>query len=351
TLDLRLHLDPTNSSSYSGSGTNVADLSGFNNNGTVAAAGPTWDADFTRFTYDGACTGSSGNYVCDEIEIEDSTSLRPGEPYEDLAIELNQGSTTNQHLKAPSTSEGYTLGAISTSFTISAWVKPTDCEGNSGTPTFVNKKHSYMIGCDEGTWWYSLGGGSSWYGSGSGWTNTNVPAEDDVWQHIALTRSSSSTGVKLFLNGVQSYSVSSYEGNLGNNNAQPLHVGTRQDYATTDAWHGLIDDLRIYTSDRSSTIAGDMNGYPNVTDAALNAFFDFNLERHGDVETSVPNMASGSGSSAARIWHTGSPQVVRTWDVSTVGSDTVLTFERTVLTAQGGWRVPTGVSSADVLIV
>ena len=76
TLDLRLHLDPTNSSSYSGSGTNVADLSGFDNNGTVATAGPTWDADFTRFTYDGACTGS-GTYVCDEIEIEDSTTLRP----------------------------------------------------------------------------------------------------------------------------------------------------------------------------------------------------------------------------------------------------------------------------------
>ena len=101
TLDLRLHLDPTNSSSYSGSGTNVADLSGFNNNGTIAAAGPTWDADFTRFTYDGACTGS-GPYVCDEIEIEDSVTLRPGEPYEDLAVELNQGSTT-QYLAAPTT--------------------------------------------------------------------------------------------------------------------------------------------------------------------------------------------------------------------------------------------------------
>ena len=99
TLDLRLHLDPTNSSSYSGSGTNVADLSGFNNNGTVAAAGPTWDADFTRFTYDGACTGSDP-WVCDEIEIEDSTTLRLGEPYEDLAVKLNQGSTT-QYLAAP----------------------------------------------------------------------------------------------------------------------------------------------------------------------------------------------------------------------------------------------------------
>ena len=38
-LDLRLHLDPTNSSSYSGSGTNIADLSGFNNHGTIGSVG------------------------------------------------------------------------------------------------------------------------------------------------------------------------------------------------------------------------------------------------------------------------------------------------------------------------
>ena len=56
------------------------------------------------------------------------TTLRPGEPYEDLAVELNQGSTT-QYLKLlQRLSAGYTLGAVETSFTIQAWVKPTDCE-------------------------------------------------------------------------------------------------------------------------------------------------------------------------------------------------------------------------------
>ncbi|MEC8742093.1 MAG: LamG domain-containing protein, partial [Candidatus Thermoplasmatota archaeon] len=348
TLDLRLHLDPTNSSSYSGSGTNVADLSGFNNNGTIAAAGPVWDADFTRFTYDGACTGS-GPYICDEVNITDSTTLRPGEPYEDLAVELNQGSTT-QYLTAPETTAGNTLGAVETSFTIQAWVKPTDCENPTGAPTILSKVYSFKIGCDDGTWHYVLGNGTAWY---TGWVDTGVPADNNVWHHVALTRASSSTGVKFFLNGVQSYSVSSYEGDLGNNNNQSLYVGSRSgQYATSDAWHGLIDDVRIYTSDRSSSVADDMNKYPNVNDAALNAYFDFNLERHNDTVTSVPNMATGSGASSASLTSvTGSPKVVRTWDVSTVGSDTVLTFERTVLTAQGGWRVPTGVSSADVLIV
>ena len=95
TLDLRLHLDPTNSSSYSGSGTNVADLSGFNNYGTVAAAGPTWDGDFTRFSYDGACTGSTPNLVCDEIEVSDSTSLRPGG--NDWSVSVWFNASTHQH--------------------------------------------------------------------------------------------------------------------------------------------------------------------------------------------------------------------------------------------------------------
>ena len=359
-LDLRLHLDPTNSSSYSGSGTNIADLSGFNNHGTIGSVGPDWNPSRTRFDYDGSCSNTtagaydSGSYTCDEIEIQDSTTLRPGEPYEDLAVELNQGAT-NQYLKAPLTSAGYTLGAVETSFTIQAWLKPTDCEGTTGTPTFVMKHYSFIIGCSSGTWHYILGSGSSWYGGGGSvgnWIDTSVTAEDDVWQHIALTRASSSSGVKLFVNGVQSYSVSSYEGDLGGNTANSLHVGTRQGYLTDDAWHGLIDDLRIYTSDRSSTIADDMNEYPSVNDANLNAFFDFNLERDGDTVSSVSNMATGTGASSASLTSvTGSPEVVRTWDVSTSGSDTILTFERTVLTAQGGWRVPAGVSSAETLIV
>ena len=193
---------------------------------------------------------------------------------------------------------------------------------------------------------------TAWTGTGN-WVDTDVPADNDVWQHVALTRASSSTGVKFFLNGVQSYSVSSYEGDLGNNNTQPLYVGSRSGtYVTSDAWHGLIDDVRIYTDDRSSTIADDMNEYPNVNNDSLNAFFDFNLERHGDTITSVSNMATGSGASSASLTLvTGSPEVVRTWDVSTSGSDTILTFKRTVLTAQGGWRVPAGVSSAETLIV
>ena len=37
-LDLRLHLDPTNSNSYSGSGTDLVDLSSYGNDGTIDGA-------------------------------------------------------------------------------------------------------------------------------------------------------------------------------------------------------------------------------------------------------------------------------------------------------------------------
>ncbi|MDP6199487.1 MAG: putative Ig domain-containing protein, partial [Candidatus Poseidonia sp.] len=350
TLDLRLHLDPTNTTSYGGSGTNFADLSGYNNNGTISGA--TWDESRYRFEMDG-CTGSSAPYTCDDIKIPNSQSLRPGPTDEDLAVELNQGSTV-QYLTAPNTLAGQTLGGIETSFTISAWVKPTDCGANGGVPTIVSKVFSFKIGCDDGTWHYILGNGTAWY-TGN-WVDTGVAAENDVWQHVALTRASATTGVEFFLNGVGSYSVSTYEGDLGDNNAERLFVGSRNGtYATADAWHGLIDDLRIYTSDRSSTVADDMNVYPNVTDANLNAFFDFNQGRHSETLANgvgAVNLAAGTGASSADLSSvTGSPSVNRVWDVSTVGSDTVLTFERTVLTASGGWKVPSGVSTADALVV
>ncbi|MGB0313221.1 MAG: LamG-like jellyroll fold domain-containing protein, partial [Poseidonia sp.] len=241
TLDLRLHLDPTNSSSYSGSGTNVADLSGFNNNGTVAAAGPTWDADFTRFTYDGACTGS-GPYICDEVNITDSTTLRPGEPYEDLAAKLNPGLSYTK-IQAPSTEAGYWVGGVETSFTIQAWLKPTDCE-TASYATFIQKDNSYSFACTKGFLHYALGSGTGWYGSP--WVNTSVPVEDDVWQHVAFTRSGSSNPVKVYLNGVLSFTASSSVSDLGANNSNPLVLGgSLTDSSGTNRYYGLLDDVRI----------------------------------------------------------------------------------------------------------
>ena len=238
--DVRLHLDPTNTTSYGGSGTNFADLSDYNNNGTISGA--TWDESRYRFEMDG-CTGSSAPYTCDDIMIPNSQSLRPGPTDEDLAIELNQGATS-QKIQAPSTTAGYTLGGIQTSFTIQTWLKPTDCETTTSYATFIQKDNSYSLACKQGTWHYALGSGSGWYGSP--WVNTNVPAEDDVWQHIAYTRSGSSNPVKMYLNGVLSFTASSSVSDLGGNNSLAIVLGgALTDTSGDNLYHGLLDDVRI----------------------------------------------------------------------------------------------------------
>ena len=74
-LDLRLFVDPSNSSSYSGSGTNLVDLSTYYHNGTIDGA--TWAANRTRFTYDGTCTGTSPSFVCDEVNFTETNDHDP----------------------------------------------------------------------------------------------------------------------------------------------------------------------------------------------------------------------------------------------------------------------------------
>ena len=172
---------------------------------------------------DGACTGSAPNAVCDEVNITDSTTLRPGEPYEDLAAKLNPAGSSYTKIQAPGSPAGYWVGGVETSFTIQAWLKPTDCETATNHAIFIQKDNSYSFACKGGSLYYALGSGSGWY---VGWYNTNVPVEDDVWQHVAFTRSGSSNPLKVYVNGVLSFTASSTPGDLGANNSKPCLLYT-----------------------------------------------------------------------------------------------------------------------------
>jgi len=351
-LDVRMLLDPTDPVSYPGSGTTLNDLSPYGNDGTLSGA--TWDGDFTRFNYAGTCSVSPGPFQCDETSIANDGTLRPGQVGEDLTVELNAGAT--QYFAAASGATGKDVGAIEKAFTVMLWVKPTDCANTNDLHVLIQKEYSYHIGCKNGLWFFGTGSGSStWYNTE--WLTTSVPAEDDVWQHVAITRPSSGSGTTFHLNGVAAYNVTSYEGDLAGSNSQPLTVGASLSGSTGlvesgSPFPGWVDDVRIYTSDRGSTVASDMHTYPTVSDANLNAFFDFNIERHGDTVTGLGNQATGTGAASLGLSTVvGAPFAERTWSVGTDGSDTVLTFERTVLTAPGGWRVPVGVDEVDLLAV
>ena len=136
--------------------------SGFRNNGTIAQL----DRLGTLRSRDSPTTGHAlvRDRTSSAMRSRSLTPHRcaPVSCGEDLVVELNQGSTI-QYLTAPNTFAGQTLGGIKTSFTIQAWVKPTDCGANGGVPTIVSKAFSFMIGCDDGTWHYILGDGTAWH--------------------------------------------------------------------------------------------------------------------------------------------------------------------------------------------
>ena len=99
-LDLRLHLDPANSGSYSGSGTDLVDMSTYGNDGTIDGA--TWEANRTRFYYDGSCSGSTapanqaGTYVCDEVTFAETNDHDP-DANGDWSVSVWMNATTVQH--------------------------------------------------------------------------------------------------------------------------------------------------------------------------------------------------------------------------------------------------------------
>ena len=349
--DVRMMLDPSDGNVYPGSGSTLYDMSPHGNNGTVS--GPTWDPDFTRFDFDGSCSAPS-NGDCDEISVANDGTLRPGHLGEDLAVGFGFGASASSYLASSSSGSGKDVGALEKAFTVALWVKPTDCANGNNLQVILQKELSFHIGCKSGYWFFGTGSGSQWHNTE--WLTTSVPATDDVWQHLAFTRPASGSGTTFHLNGEAVYSVTSYEGDLPGATSQRFTLGAS--LSSSGSWEsgtqftGWVDDVRIYTADRSSTVAADMHAYPSTSNANLNAFFDFNIERHNDVFTSAANLATASGAAQAGLsLGIGSPVAQRVWSVAVDGTDTVLTFNRTVLTADGGWRVPVGVSAVDALVV
>ena len=349
--DVRMMLDPSDGSVYPGSGSTLYDLSPHGNNGTVS--GPVWDPDFTRFDFDGSCSAPS-NGVCDEISVANDGTLRPGHLGEDLAVGFGFGASASSYLASSSSGSGKDVGALEKAFTVALWVKPTDCANGNNLQVILQKELSFHIGCKSGYWFFGTGSGSQWHNTE--WLTTSVPATDNVWQHLAFSRPASGSGTTFHLNGEVVYSVNSYEGDLPGATSQRFTLGAS--LSSSGSWEsstqftGWVDDVRIYTADRSSTVASDMHAYPSTSNTHLNAFFDFNVERHNDVFTSAANLATASGAAQAGLsLAIGSPVAQRVWSVAVDGTDTVLTFNRTVLTADGGWRVPVGVSEVDALVV
>jgi hypothetical protein len=269
-----------------------------------------------------------------------NTNVSPGE--NDFAI-----STKNtKFFYAPSSSD-IMPGTLST-LSVEAWVKPSSTCDGSYYCSILAVNGSLLLDIYQGKITYIIGSGSAWCDGSVVTTLPKALVPSGRWHHIALIRNSAT--VKIYLNG---YLVSNLGSSCGittqtASSSTQFGVGYRQDQ--DQYFYGNIDDVRIWTTDRSANIADDMHSNETGTNGLI-GYWNFNEGSGEAAFNQVPNSKSETdliayGSAKSSIWDSTS---ISTSTIS--GPYTVRTFFRSYITAAGGWRIPAGVNSVSSVVV
>ena len=251
----------------------------------------------------------------------------------DSALVLN-GSNQYAAVSDPGSSPFDNTGTI----TIEAWVYPTTTCTSS--QVVMTKDTSYMMYCYLNKWLYAFSAnGTTWSGD-----YTSIAVEANAWHHIAYTHSASSTNLKVYYDGVniETLTANMPSGMTPNNNAFLIGRSVASSY-----FQGKIDDVRIYGSQRTDAqILIDMKTWGPNTDSDLIAYYDFN-DQSG---SSVSNVdATPAANSTLTLYN--SPTYSNIESATVVNGDQVITFPRSYLNANGGWQIPSYISSIQSLVI
>jgi hypothetical protein len=251
----------------------------------------------------------------------------------DTALAVNGSS---QYVGA--TSDASTFD-IANAISIEAWIYATgaSCSGN-----IVGKATSYFLYCSSGLLNYALGGSSNWSG-----VNTGIKIPTNEWHHIALTRAANTATSKIYFNGNLLYTGNADGAGSGalRNSANLFNIGARDGGATFFA--GSIDEVRLYSSEISEAqIKSDMNTWGPINTSGLVAYYDFN-EVSG---STVINKVSSPGANTTLTAYS-SPTYSNVESATVVNGEHVITLPRSYLVANGGWKIPSHVSTIKSLVV
>lgn len=226
------------------------------------------------------------------------------------------------------------------SFTIQGWIRPTDINC-ANTCTIFSHDADYNISIVSGTfqlWQYYN------YNQLYGQQNTGVVPRLNEWQHVAYTYSSGAQ--KFYLNGqlVWSNTIAGWSSNPTFWNNYPFKLGIH--YGTT-YFNGQMDEIRLYSTTRTeSEIAADMHRWGPTNASGLVAYYDMN-----DISGStVANKVTGA-TSATTLTMNGTLTQTAIESTTTSSGFTTVTIPRTYLSANGGYKIPMGVSSLQLLAV
>jgi hypothetical protein len=160
------------------------------------------------------------------------------------------------------------LATGNNNFTVSFWVNTNDTSNDEVYISLLYNYFFYVRKFNTNEIYIELGNSAS--------VNTGVPLTQNVWTHIAVTKSSS-TGLILYKDGTAVATYSSKTGNIGAG-GDPNQIGIYNN-SSSYAVNGKIDQVRLFNTALNPTQVGELA-----------------LEEYGDAENSVTDFfGNGSG--------------------------------------------------------
>jgi hypothetical protein len=244
---------------------------------------------------------------------------------------------------------------VANALTVEAWVKPTSIStcGSSDTCIILNKENSYELAIYNGTYQHAILGTST-----GAWVfqDTGVKAVINEWHHVAITRALNTYTTKFYLDGVLAATDSNGDGagtSTISNSIYPFTIGARSSNGVTftSKFTGQIDEVKVWGVERSATnVVSDMSNWGPTNTSGLQLYYDFN-DVSGSPDTVVNRVSGATSASTLSLGNSPTVSDVKTTDTTTAPGYTILKFTRSYLNANGGWKVPSGVSSISTVLV
>ncbi|MEY3624659.1 MAG: hypothetical protein RL696_40, partial [Actinomycetota bacterium] len=236
-------------------------------------------------------------------------------------------------------------------WTFETWLYVEQADLNGGNFVGLFSQMANSDGTDNRASLWLYNGGLHYATDGVSYGNIpNIPFQAGGWHHVAMARAGSNA--RIFVDGVMVANQSSSWATLGSYFSVG---GTRQ--TGYNEVSGQIDQVKVWNGALDETdIRESMHSYSSSgvsTTANLRAHYDFNewdqnrvidrsgLGNHLQYNTAVTGGYLESDFTSSKIIQTG----------TAFGQQTYVKFNRSYLTAAGGWQPPQGVSRVKALVV
>jgi hypothetical protein len=179
--------------------------------------------------------------------------------------------------------------------TVEAWVKPAT---NTGVEVILGKNNSHgPNGAYFEDYFLEMQNGKFAAVMSSSNNAQKIAFENQSfvvgkWYHVSAVYSS--TSLKLFVNGVLQQSIPT-NFNLDHAN-YPLVIGAQTNFSTSYA-NATLDEVRVFSTDRSSLIASDMKAPINPSTAGLSAYYNFDQGNAGGTNTDITTLVDQTSNS------------------------------------------------------